>query len=154
MKLPTGLRIFGNTNYRGACPSETVEQVTFFARIRRDYPQTLGRLAIHIRNEGKRNFMEAAMHKAEGMVTGAVDIVIPGDPAFVCELKRRDHTKSTISDEQVEYLYAADEAGAFACIALGADAAQEALAVYVAERQRPSRVGSIRRKWDIISGEL
>ena len=88
------------------------------------------------------------MHKAEGMVTGAVDIIIPTSPPFVCELKRRDHTKSTISEDQLEYLYAAEEAGAFACIALGADAAQEALEAYLAS------AGRGRPAWRVISGDL
>jgi hypothetical protein len=60
------------------------------------------------------------------MSTGATDIVIPGRPAFVCELKRRDHTQSKIADEQLRYLRAAKDAGAYTCIALGCDAAWEA----------------------------
>ena len=60
------------------------------------------------------------------MTKGASDIIIPGSPAFVCELKRRDHTKSRWEDGQQEYLTAAQDAGAFVCIALGADAAMEA----------------------------
>lgn len=71
------------------------------------------------------------MEKSEGMTTGAADIIIPGAPAFVCELKRRDHTKSAISDEQLAYLEAAKEAGAWVCIALGADAAWEAFHEYL-----------------------
>lgn len=60
------------------------------------------------------------------MSTGATDIVIPGRPAFVCELKRRDHTKSVIADAQLDYMRAAQAAGAYVCIALGVDAAWEA----------------------------
>lgn len=75
------------------------------------------------------------------MVTGAVDIVIPGNPSFVCELKRRDHTLSKIHDEQVEYLHAAKEAGAFVCIALGADAASAAFEKFLDARARPVASG-------------
>lgn len=57
------------------------------------------------------------------MTTGATDIVIPGCPAFVCELKRRDHTKSKLAEEQLAYMRAAQAAGAYVCIALGVDAA-------------------------------
>lgn len=85
--------------------------------------------------------MRAAKEKAEGMVTGAVDIVIPGNPSFVCELKRRDHTLSKIHDEQVEYLHAAKEAGAFVCIALGADAASAAFEKFLDARARPVASG-------------
>ncbi len=60
------------------------------------------------------------------MATGATDIVIPARIPFVCELKRRDHTLSTIADEQLAYLRAAQAAGACACIALGVDAAWQA----------------------------
>jgi hypothetical protein len=60
------------------------------------------------------------------MTEGASDIIIPGCPAFVCELKRRDHTKSKWQDGQLEYLETAQKAGAFVCVALGADAAMEA----------------------------
>jgi len=76
--------------------------------------------------------MKVKIEKAEGMVTGTPDIIIPGDPTFVCELKRRDHTKSSLQDGQKDYLYAAQEAGGFVCIALGNKAAQEAFGQYLA----------------------
>ena len=66
------------------------------------------------------------------MVKGASDIIIPGGPAFVCELKRRDHTQSKWQDGQQEYLDAAQRAGAFVCIALGYKAAEEAFGRYLA----------------------
>lgn len=132
MYLPPEIKVFGDTSFRGACPKEVLEQVTFFSRLRRDYPTTLGLIAFHVRNEGKRNHLEAATHKSEGLTTGAADIIIPGAPTFVCELKRRDHTQSTISKQQVAFLRAAQEAGSYVCIALGVDAAWEALHVYLA----------------------
>ena len=97
MYLPNDIKIYGNTEYRGACPKEALEQVTFFARLRRQYPDTLGLIGVHVRNEGKRNLLQAAKEKSEGMTTGAADIIIPGAPTFICELKRRDHTASSIS---------------------------------------------------------
>lgn len=132
MYLPPDIKIYGDTNFRGNCPKEALEQVTFFARLRRQYPDTLGVLAVHVRNEGKRTLLQAAKEKSEGMTTGAADIVIPGSPSFVCELKRRDHTKCSISDDQVAYLRAAQAAGSFTCIALGVEAAWEALHAYLA----------------------
>ena len=126
MKLPQDIPIWGNVKYRGACPKETLEQVTFFARLRREFPSSYGLLALHPRNEGKRTHLQAAKEKSEGMTTGATDIVIPARISFVCELKRRDHTASSIADEQLAYLRAAQAAGAYACIALGVDAAWEA----------------------------
>jgi len=132
MYLPNDIKVYGNTAYRGKCPKETLEQVTFFSRLRRQYPDTLGKLAFHVRNEGKRTHLQAATEKSEGLTTGAPDIVIPGAPAFLCELKRRDHTQSEISDSQLAYLRAAQNAGCFVCIALGVDAAWEALDAYLA----------------------
>lgn len=126
MKFPPDIPVYGDVAFRGDCPSENLEQVTFFARIRRKYPDTWGVLALHPRNEGERSFRQAAHQSAEGMTTGASDIVIPGKPSFVCELKRRDHTKSKITEEQIKYLRAAKKMGAFVCIALGVDAAEQA----------------------------
>lgn len=117
------LRVYGDKSYRGDCPTEAAEQVTFFARLRREYPDTWGRLAIHPRNEGRRSWQQTVRHKAEGMTPGASDIIIPGSPSFVCELKRRDPTRSRWEDGQLEYLEAAQHGGAFVCVALGVDAA-------------------------------
>ena len=130
MKIPEWLPVYGDTGYRGKCPTESAEQITFFNRIRRDQPHTLGRIAIHPRNEQQLRgvqFRALSRQKAEGMTPGASDIVIPGCPSFVCELKRRDHTKSRWQDGQPEYLEAAKACGAYVCVALGADAAMEAL---------------------------
>jgi hypothetical protein len=132
MNLPHDIKVYGDLNYRGACPKETLEQVTFFNRLRRDYPDTLGIIAFHVRNEGKRTHLQAATEKAEGMTAGAPDILIPGAPAFVCELKRRDHTQSELRAAQLTYLRAAQAAGSFVCVALGVDAAWEALHAYLA----------------------
>ena len=126
MKFPEWLPLYGDINYRGKCPSEAVEQVTFFNALRVGYKKSYGLIAVHPRNEGKRSHYQAARDKAEGMTPGASDIIIPGNPAFVCELKRQDHTKSRWQDNQLEYLEAAHNAGAFVCVALGYKAAWEA----------------------------
>lgn len=133
MIFPDGIPVFGDKAFRDKkCPKETLEQVTFVRRIRDRYPATFGALIFHVKNEGKRTWEQVARDKAEGMTTGAVDIVIPGRQSFLCELKRRDHTLSRIHDEQVAYLNAGQAAGAFACIALGADAAMGAFDCWVA----------------------
>ena len=121
--------VYGDTKFRGACPKEEVEQVTFFNRLRREYPDTYGLIAIHPRNEQQ---LKGSQHrtmiaqKAEGMTPGASDIIIPGAPTFVCEMKRQDHTLSAWKPGQKEYLAAAMNAGAFACLALGHEAAWDA----------------------------
>ena len=130
MKIPDWLPCHGDMTYRGDCPTESSEQVTFMARLRRHYPDTWGRIAVHVRNEGKRTHWQAAREKAEGMTKGAADIVIPGRQTFLLELKRRDHTQSRWQDGQLDYLQAAQACGAYVCVALGADAAWSAFDAY------------------------
>jgi hypothetical protein len=129
--VPDSVRIFGDADYRGKCPPESIEQVTFFNRVRREYPDTWGNIAIHVRNEGKRYREQIQLHKAEGMTAGSPDIIIPARVTFLCELKRRDHTKSAFQPGQLPYLSAASDSGAFACVALGCDAAWDALEVWI-----------------------
>lgn len=106
---------------------ETLEQVTFVNRLRKQYPDTLGRLVVHIKNEGKRTHGQALKDAAEGMTPGASDILIPVSPAIVIEFKRRDHTLSSWQSGQIDYLKAAHDAGSFVFVALGADAAMEGI---------------------------
>lgn len=134
--IDKSIPIYGNVAFRGECPVESAEQMTFFNWIRREHPHTWGRLAFHPRNEGlklKGQFAAVQRHAAEGMTAGVADIVIPGRVAFVCELKRRDITISDISQDQVDYLMAAKDAGAFACVALGVDGAREAFQKWLTE---------------------
>lgn len=129
MKIPDWLPCYGDLAYRGDCPTESAEQVTFFQRLRREYPDTYGLLAVHPKNEGKRRgaqFQMLARDKALGLSPGAPDIIIPGSPALCVELKRRDHTKSTWQKGQLEYLHAAQRSGAFVAVALGWQGAWEA----------------------------
>ena len=129
MILPPDLPLYGDPTFRGKCPPEHVEQASFFSRLRREYPTSWGLIALHPRNEGllvKGQFQAITKHRMEGMAKGAADIVIPAARAFVCELKRQDHTQSKWQDGQQEYLAAASEAGAFVCVALGAAAAWQA----------------------------
>ena len=142
MKFESWLPVYGDQTYRGDCPTETAEQVTLFARMRKRWPDTIGRVAIHPRNEGKRIPGQVWHQKAEGMTDGASDVIIPGCPAFVLELKRRDHTASTWQKGQVEYLKAAHDMGAFVCVALGADAAIEAIECYITKMTKSGSTSS------------
>lgn len=126
MKFPIDIPVYGDKEMRGKCPAESAEQVTFFSWIRRVYPDSYGLIALHPRNEGARHYSQVWKEKSEGMTNGAADIIIPGSPAFVCELKRQDHTQSTWQGGQVDYLLTCKKAGAFVCIALGWEAAREA----------------------------
>lgn len=130
MKLPPNIPLYGDPTFRGKCPREMVEQSSIVNKVRKEFPDTWGRLIIHPRNEGLKEagqFSSVIKHAAEGMTKGASDVIIPAAPSFVCEVKRVDHTKSKIDDDQVKYLLAAQQAGCFACIALGALAAWEAV---------------------------
>jgi hypothetical protein len=136
VKFPNKIPVYGDKKFRGNCPPEAAEQVTFFNWIRRQYPYSWGILALHPRNEGERTHYQTMKQKSEGMTPGASDIVIPGSPAFVCEMKRRDHTKCKWQDGQIEYLQAAQHAGAFVCIALGYEAAREAFTIFLSTLQK------------------
>lgn len=131
MKFQKDLRVYGDPAYRGDCPTESVEQITLFRRIRDQWPDTLGVIAIHPRNEGARHYGQTARQKAEGLTIGAADLIIPGAPTLVIEIKRRDHTKSKWETGQREYLAAARARGAFVGVALGADAAMIAVAEWI-----------------------
>ena len=124
MKFHPEIPVYGDTSFRGSCPTEAAEQATFFNQL----PPDLRAIALHIRNEGKRSNNQMARQRAEGgFVKGAADIIIPGCPTFVAELKRRDHTKSKWQAGQVEYLLACKRQGAFVCVCLGWEAGMEAV---------------------------
>lgn len=131
MKFPEGITVFGDKDYRGDCPLEDADLITFFNQLRKKYPH-LADVALHIKNEGKRNVRQVQRDRAKGALnSGASDIVIVGSPSFVCELKRKDHTKSTITTEQVAFLNNASDHGVFACVALGWEAAMIAVDTYL-----------------------
>lgn len=137
MLTPPHIRTYGDTTFRGKCPTEEVEQATFFNRLRLQYPHSYGAIALHIRNEGKRTAQQMRKQKAEGgFVKGAADIVIPGAPCLVIEMKRKDPSQSRWQDGQIEYLEAAHAAGAFACVAFGYEAAWEALQEWLAQKSQ------------------
>jgi hypothetical protein len=101
-------------------------------RIRQYWPDTYGALVVHVKNEGLRTHGQARIDRASGLTKGAPDIVIPTCPPILIELKRRDHTKSSWQDGQLDYLMVAQKAGALVCVALGADAATEWIKRHVA----------------------
>lgn len=118
---------------KGDCPLESAELKTFFNKIRREYPDTWGRLAFHPRNEGKKTHAQVTLESMEGATAGAVDIIIPGGVSFVCELKRQNKSKSRVSKAEWDYLEAALDAGAFACVAYGWEQAWRAFNDYLEE---------------------
>lgn len=136
MKIPAYIKCYGNTDFRGDCPKEDDELITFFNQLKMHYPE-LATIAIHPDNEG---LLIGAAHnahikqKAKGAIrNGAADIIIVGCPAFVCEMKRQDHTKSRWQDGQLAFLEASQKQCAFACVALGYVAALEALKDWITQ---------------------
>lgn len=130
MKVPNWLPAFGDMDFRGKCPPESAEQVTFFNMLRREYPDTYGKIALHPRNEGKRTAQQTQREKSEGLATGASDVVIPCNPPIIIEMKRQDHTQSTWEKGQQAYLWAAKQTGAHVCVAFGWEAAWRAFEKY------------------------
>ena len=130
MKFPDWLPVVGDMTFRGECPREDAELITFFNELQRLRPD-LYAVAIHPDNEGLvvgDGHQHHARQKAKGAVRkGAADIIIIGCPAFVCELKRRDHTLCRWQDGQLDFLQASLGQGAFACVALGYEAALESV---------------------------
>lgn len=124
MKIPYWLNVYGDIDYRNKnCPTEQMEMVTFVSYVRRKYPETHGKLLVHVRNEGVRSWGQAQWQKAEGMTKGVPDIIIPATTPFLCELKRADHTLSRWQEGQIEYLEEATKQGCFTCVAFGHKAA-------------------------------
>ena len=123
MKTPPSWLPTYDSGFRGKCAKEAAEQATFFNRIRKQYPDSWGVIATHIKNEGIRTQIQIDKDRAQGLKKGASDIIIPGCPSFVCELKRKDRTQSQWQDGQLEYLKAAQECGSFVCVAFGVDQA-------------------------------
>ena len=125
MKFPDWIPVYGDQTHREKCPLEDVEHINFVSWLRFNYPD-IGLTIIHPKNEGKKSHAQASKDKKMGLSAGASDIIIPGSPAFVCEIKRQDHTKSHWQKGQQEFLAQCRKQGCFYCVALGADAAKEA----------------------------
>ena len=134
MKIPPHIKIYGNMDFRGECPKEDAELITFFNELKKLYPD-LASVAIHPDNEGKVSGSGFTYHsrlKAKGAINkGASDIIIIGNPTFVCEMKRQDHTKSRWQDGQLEFLEASQKRGAFVCVAFGYLSALNAVKDYI-----------------------
>ncbi len=128
MKIPTGIDIWGDTDYRGKCPHEDVELMMLIDYINKKYNDVI---CIHAKNEGKRTFRQAAIDRAKGALNkGASDIILikctENHPVLFIEMKRLDHTKSQITDEQIDFLKKANN-GNIGCIALGFGGAKNAV---------------------------
>lgn len=117
-----GYKIYGET-ISGNTPSESAEMATFFNKL----PPHIKSVAIHVRNEGIRDARLISKMRLEGgFVKGCPDIIVPGCPTLLIEMKSRSKS-SKVSNEQIKYLDSAYELGAMCCICYGYEAAMEAL---------------------------
>ena len=134
MRFNKNIPVFGDITYRGDCPKEDIEQINFYSYLK-EYHPIYHMLMIHPKSEGKRNGGQVNYEsRTGGIPTGASDLIIPGNPCFVVELKRRDHTKSNWQPQQQPYLLAAKEAGCFVGVALGFEGAKEALELWLTQK--------------------
>ena len=135
MKLNPPIKTYGDPTYRGDCPKEDAELITAVNWLRTNYPDTFGAVLVHVENEGKRTMAQAAMAKAKGLNTGAVDLVLLCSPPLCLEIKRRDHTASSWGKGQQEFMLSAQQQGAFVGLCLGAEGVKQAVAEYLTTKQ-------------------
>lgn len=134
MRFNKDIPVFGDVTFRGDCPKEDIEQIDFYSWLKEHHP-IYHMLMIHPKSEGKRNVRQVNYEsRTGGIPTGASDLIIPGSPCFVVELKRRDHTKSNWQPQQQPYLLAAKEAGCFIGVALGFEGAKEAFNLWLTQK--------------------
>ena len=127
MRIPDWLPCYGDRNYRGDCSKESAEQLTLFSQLRRHYPHLAG-IVFHPRMEGERTKGQADWQKADGsIVKGVADVIGIGHPMLVMEIKRKNHLLSVWQPGQIDVLQAAHKRGAFTCLALGYEAALQAI---------------------------
>lgn len=124
MNIDSRIKIYGKIDYRDGKRNETAQAQTFVNQVRKKYPHLL---IMHIKNEGRKTKAQADFDKSMGMLTGASDFIILGNPTFCLEMKNADHTMSTISKQQVDFLIKASSQGCFACVALGWEGAMQAV---------------------------
>lgn len=139
------IEIIGDVNYRGECKAEDADLASFFAWVRKEYPQYRS-FVFHAETEfnptGPASYAYHAKSKAKGRLDGIADIIcLPiskGAPAFMCELKRKDISKSLANKKRKEHfeiqlllLKSQKIAGNIAIVALGLEAAKAAFKSYV-----------------------
>lgn len=121
MRIPKDIPVYGDLNYRDkkGNKNEACEQIDVVSWLKVNDPE-MHSLFIHPKNEGNRTGNQVTFERKMGsLTTGASDAIIPTIVPFVGELKQQDHTNSSISKDQLNYLRTAQKHGAFACIMLG-----------------------------------
>lgn len=121
-----------DSGYRGACRTERAEQIDCISWVDHNFPER-STLLFHPANEAKGTASHHALRKKEGVRGGVSDIIdLNNTPSFICELKRKDRTKSALSPTQKTFTAAADAAGHFVCVCYGFEQFKLAYNDYIA----------------------
>lgn len=131
-QLKSGIWVF-DSGYRGDCPKEETDQISYGLWMQHRFPDVLW---FHVPNEtGTRSgpqFIEK--RRRMGVRSGVSDNVILthgiNHKCGLIELKRRDKTKSKVSKSQTDVLEAAVADGHFGAIAYGLDEIKKATLFY------------------------
>lgn len=122
-------RVF-DSGYRGECNLEQGEQISVASWLDYHMPWVIW---FHVPNEGKRK-RAGVEAKQMGMKSGVSDIIILShgrlhDNAAI-EIKRRDRTKSRVSDDQKIFLNQNAKEGNFAALCYGKEETLRAIRIY------------------------
>lgn len=120
-----------DSNYRGECSSEMVEQINSMGWLEKHFPDRWP-LIFHYPAEVKAKPQYMAVRRKCGVKPGISDIIDFGEIRGAFELKRRDRTKSKVSKEQIAFLESVDASGGFAAICYGLDEFMLAYSDYLA----------------------
>lgn len=131
-QLKNGIWVF-DSGYRGDCPKEETDQISYGLWMQHRFPDVLW---FHVPNEtGTRSgpqFVEK--RRRMGVRSGVSDNVILtrgiNHKCALIELKRRDKTKSKVSKSQTDVLEEAIVEGHFGAIAYGLDEIKKATLFY------------------------
>ena len=148
-----GVRIYGDTSFRGDCKKEDPELVFMYQSLKLEFPQ-YEHLFFHVVNEWKPQGSTSYGHYAKlinkGMKPRLADFIcLPineSAPAFLCEMKRKNIAESIKSKdrkvhylEQISLLSSQKQNGSVVCVSLGGDNGVKAFREYVNEYARASK---------------
>jgi hypothetical protein len=123
------IRIY-DSNYRGECRVETIEQIDCASWLQYNYPDRW-QLIWHTPNETKATASYMQKRQKMGVKSGVSDIIDFGLVRGAFELKRLDKSKCKVSKDQREFLAAVDASGGFAAIVYGFEQFKLAYADYL-----------------------
>lgn len=123
-----------DSHYRGGCPVEDADQMNCTSWIEYQYPQ-YSRLYWHTVNESNMPVQGRVKAAKKGLKPGVSDIMFMVKrgkySGLVVELKRKDRTKSKISDDQDEFLFEMSEQGFYCAVCYGFEQFQKCVKEYL-----------------------